>query len=294
MGSALGPLGQCGALVQLSDCKGRLLAAWPGLALHFVSSSAAPGDLACLWVLAAAAAGVGSPAASQAESATSGTCRHYLRSCSTGGYLSAHDGLLTCNSGPASLKVYMDMDRGVVLYLASKACLQASPCGAALAGRLPLGVRDRPSKVFTLLEAGLPRHSLQAWPLRAALRCQQGSVSGEGGGGSIYMSDMSGSSSGGLSVTSPVACCSEHFLIAPGRAAPLRMQAGYLAASACTLWSADGRRLLSHDPITGRLLLQAQHSCTGRERFLLLLSRTGELQLLAEGEEARADRKSVV
>jgi hypothetical protein len=60
----------------------------------------------------------------------------------------------------------------VVLRLPGRACLQASPSGDAVAGHLPLGT-DRASKLFRLEEAGLPAHSLQAWPLRAALRSEQ-------------------------------------------------------------------------------------------------------------------------
>ncbi|KAL4421568.1 hypothetical protein ABPG75_010859 [Micractinium tetrahymenae] len=261
--AALG-LAAARSLVQVVCSKGRLLDAQPDHTLRFVSPCAA--GPTTLWVLAAVAGRAG---------ATVGTaCRYVLSSAAGGSYLSMAGGQLGCTSEPSMLQIYMDMNRGVVLSLGGKACLQAAPSGAAVVGRLPLG-RDRASKLFTLLEAGLPLHSLQAWPLRVALRCD---AAGSGGAGGY----LSAGSSGALSVGAPVACCSEEFLLAPGEAAPLSVDAGKLVAPASSVWAGSGRRLLSKDPLTGQVLLAAQHACSGHERFTLQLSSTGEVRLLAE------------
>ena len=85
-----------------------------------------------------------------------------------------------------------------------------------------------------------------------------------------------------------VACCSEEFLLALGEAAPLAASSTTLFAPHSSVWTADGKCLLSHDAGTGQLVLAPQHGCTGGERFTLQLSDSGKLGLLAEraqGEE---------
>lgn len=161
----------------------------------------------------------------------------------------------------------------MVLRLPGKTCLQSGSDGAALAGRVPLG-RARASKLFSLEEAALPPHSLQPWPLRAALRVEQA------GGG--YLS----ASACGLAAAAPVACCSEEWTLALGQGAPLSLGGaggGNLVAPGSSVWTGDGRRLLSADIAgSGQVALAPQHACTGGERFTLLLSKRGKLALLAE------------
>ncbi len=83
-------------------------------------------------------------------------------------------------------------------------------------------------------------------------------------------------------LTFQAACCSEEFLLALGQGSPLASQSSTLVAAGSSVWTGDGERLLSAEPLTAQVLLAPQHGCSGGESFTLHLSRTGELSMLAE------------